>query len=174
MLSHALELDPARYKAGQSVFVRAVARDRRQIDLPELKLGPQESATPWQQIRLVASEAKAKADLAQLESLRTALAKILQDQLRARAAAAGLTQARDGSRGRQAGRATSAGSRWACRRRPTAVIASIGSTDDADRLTIKRVVSKLAFGEMVQAVRQAEALEHVRCRDRAGPGPRPS
>ena len=44
----------------------------------------------------------------------------------------------------------------------TAVIESIGSTDEPDRLTIKRVVSKLALGEMVQAVRQAEALEHVR------------
>ena len=56
----------------------------------------------------------------------------------------------------------------------TAVIESIGSTDDADRLTIKRVVSKLAFGEMVQAVRQAEVLEHVQVRHRARPRPRPS
>ena len=90
VLNHALELDPAHFKAGQTVWVRALARDRRQLDLPELKLGPQESATPWQQIHIVASEAKAKAELAQLESLHTALAKILQNQLRARAAAAGL------------------------------------------------------------------------------------
>ena len=131
VLSHALELDPARFKAGQTVCVRAVARDRRQIDLPELKLGPQESATPWQPIHLVAAEAKAKAELAQLESLRTALAKILQDQLRARAAAAGLPRLADGSRGRQARRPTSGASRWACRRPPTAVI-------DVDRLDRRR------------------------------------
>ena len=56
------------FKAGQTVWVRAVAQDRRQLDLPELKLGPQESATPWQQIHIVASETKAKADMAQLEA----------------------------------------------------------------------------------------------------------
>ena len=152
---------PAVAKAGQTVWVRAVARDRRQLDLPDLKLGPQESATPWLPIHIVASEAKAKAELAQLESLRTALAKILQDQLRARAAAAGLprlaTEAEAGKvatdiRGQQVG----------VQKAATAVIASIGATDEPDRLTIKRVVSKLALGEMVQAVRQAEALEHVR------------
>ena len=91
-------------QAGQTVWVRAVARDRRQIDLPDLKLGPQESATPWQPIHIVASEAKAKAELAQLESLHTALAKILQDQLRARVAAAGLPRLTTASRGRQARR----------------------------------------------------------------------
>ena len=161
VLSHTLELDPARYKAGQSVFVRAVARDRRQIDLPELKLGPQESATPWQQIRLVASEEKVKGDLAQLESLRTALAKILQDQLRARASAAGLTKAATESEiSRQA--EDLRGQQVNVQKATAAVVASIGSTDDADRLTIKRVASKLAFGEMVQAVRQAEALTQVK------------
>ena len=118
VLSHALELDPARFKPGQTVWVRAVARDRRQIDLPDLKLGPQESATPWQQIHIVAAEAKAKAELAQLDSLHTALAKILQDQLRARAAAAGLTQARLRRPRPASSPATSAASRWPCRRRP--------------------------------------------------------
>ena len=116
MLSHALELDPARSKAGQTVWVRAVARDRRQLDLPDLKLGPQESATPWLPIHLVASEAKAKAELAQLESLRAALAKILQDQLRARAAAAGLTRLSTEAEAGKAGRRDPRASRWACRR----------------------------------------------------------
>ena len=79
VLDHPLELDPRAMKAGQTVWVRAVAQDRRQLELPELRLGPQESATPWQQIHIVATEAKAKVELAQLESLRTALARILQD-----------------------------------------------------------------------------------------------
>ena len=43
----------------------------------------------------------------------------------------------------------------------TTVIESIGATGDADRLIIKRVLNKLAYGEMIQAVRQAESLEHV-------------
>ena len=128
-------------KAGQTVWVRAVAQDRRQLDLPELKLGPQESATPWQQIHIVAAEAKAKADLAQLESLRTALARILQDQLRARAAAAGLprssTEAEAGTLA-----ADIRGQQLAVQKAATAVIESIGATDDPERLTIKRVVEQ--------------------------------
>ncbi len=161
VLEHPLELDPKTVKAGQTVWVRAVALDRRQLELPELKLGPQESATPWQQIHIVATEAKAKTDLAALESLRTALARILQDQLRARAAAAGLpkstTEAEAGPLA-----ADIRGQQLAVQKAATAVTESIGSTDDTDRLTIKRVVSKLAFGEMIQAIRQAEATQQFK------------
>ena len=161
VLEHSLELDPRAMKAGQTVWVRAVAQDRRQLELPELRLGPQESATPWQQIHIVATEAKAKVELAQLESLRTALARILQDQLRARAAAAGLprssTEAEAGTLA-----ADIRGQQLAVQKAATAVTELIGATEDPERLTIKRVVGKLAFGEMVQALRQAEALQQVK------------
>ncbi|MGA2702887.1 MAG: hypothetical protein ABSH35_17560 [Isosphaeraceae bacterium] len=161
VLDHPLELDPKAVKAGQTVWVRAVAQDRRQLELPELKLGPQESATPWQQIHIVAAEAKAKVELAQLESLRTALARILQDQLRARAAAAGLprssTEAEAGTLA-----ALIRGQQLAVQQAATAVTELIGATEDPERLTIKRVVGKLAFSEMIQALRQAEALQQVK------------
>ena len=161
VLDHPLVLDPRAMKAGQTVWVRAVAQDRRQLELPELRLGPQESATPWQQIHIVATEAKAKVELAQLESLRTALARILQDQLRARAATAGLprssTEAEAGTLA-----ADIRGQQLAVRKAATAVTELIGSTEDSERLTIKRVVSKLAFGEMIQALRQTEALQQVK------------
>jgi hypothetical protein len=161
VLDHPLELDSAQVKPGQTVWVRAVAQDRRQLDLPELKLGPQESATPWQQIHIVATEAKAKVELAQLESLRTALARILQDQLRARAASAGLSRS---STEAEAGTlaADIRGQQVAVQKAATTVMELIGSTEDPERLTIKRVVNKLAFGEMVQAVRQAETLQQVK------------
>ena len=161
VLDHPLELDPRAMKAGQTVWVRAVAQDRRQLELPELRLGPQESATPWQQIHIVATEAKAKVELAQLESLRTALARILQDQLRARAATAGLprssTEAEAGTLA-----ADIRGQQVAVQKAATAVTELIGSTEDPERLTIKRVVGKLAFGEMIQALRQAETLQQVK------------
>ena len=161
VLEHPLELDPKAVKAGQTVWVRAVAQDRRQLELPALKLGPQESATPWQQIHIVATEAKAKVELAQLESLRTALAQILQDQLRARAAAAGLPRSStEAAAGTLA--ALIRGQQLAVQKAATAVTESIGSTEDPERLTIKRVVGKLAFGEMIQALRQAEALQQVK------------
>ncbi len=161
VLDHPLELDPRAMKAGQTVWVRAVAQDRRQLELPELRLGPQESATPWQQIHIVATEAEAKVELAQLESLRTALARILQNQLRARAAAAGLprssTEAEAGTLA-----ADIRGQQVAVQKAATAVTELIGSTEDPERLTIKRVVGKLAFGEMIQALRQAETLQQVK------------
>ena len=115
VLEHPLELDPRAIKAGQTVWVRAVAQDRRQLELPELKLGPQESATPWQQIHIVATEAKAKVELAQLESLRTALARILQDQLRAGPPRPVCPGARRRPRPARLP-PTSAASSWPCRR----------------------------------------------------------
>ena len=161
VLEHPLELDPKVVKTGQTVWVRAVAQDRRQLELPELKLGPQDSATAWQPIHIVATEAKAKVDLAQLESLRTALARILQDQLRARAAAAGLPRsATEAEAGTLA--ADIRGQQLALQKAATVVTELIGPTEEPERLTIKRVVGKLAFGEMIQALRQAEALQQVK------------
>ncbi len=159
LLSHALALDPARFKAGQTVWVRAVAEDRRRIDLSDRKLGPQQSATPWQAIQIEAPEVKAKADAAQLDALRTAMAKILQDQLHARAAAAGFNKL--GSEGEAGTLAADLRGRQAAIQKATAaMVESIGTTDDPDRLVIRRVAGKLATGEMVRAIRQAEAMEH--------------
>jgi hypothetical protein len=161
VLNHMLDLDSAGVKAGQTIWVRAIARDRRSIDLPELKLGPQESATPWQAIHIVASDAKAKAELAQLDSLRTALTKILQEQLKARAAAVGLPKLSTVAEAAKLA-ADLHDQQTAIQKATTGVVDSMGSSDEPERLTIKRVVSKLALGEMVQAVRQSEALEQVR------------
>jgi hypothetical protein len=160
VLSQALDLDPARFPPGQTVWVRAVAHDRRRLDLPGRQLGPQEAATPWQPISIVAVEAKTRADLARLDGLHTALAGILQEQLRARAAAAGLARLTTAAEAGQSARDLR-GRQVAVQQAATAVIASISKTDDPDRLTIKRVVNQLASCDMVRAVRQAEALEHV-------------
>ncbi|MGO9465274.1 MAG: hypothetical protein ACLQVF_14115 [Isosphaeraceae bacterium] len=160
VLNHALDLDRGRFQPGQTVWVRAVAQDRRRIELPDLKLGPQESATPWQAIHIVASEAKAKVDLAQLESLHTALAQILKDQLRARVAAGGLAKRTDlAEAGKLAGEVRAV--QTSVQKAAVAVVDSIGPSDDPERVTIKRVVNKLAYGDMIHAVRQAEGLEHV-------------
>jgi hypothetical protein len=160
VLGHALDLSSSEFKAGQTVWVRGVARDRRRIERPGLALGPQESATSWQAIHLVASEAKAKAELALLESLRAALAKVLQDQLRARAATAALARL-PGEADPAKPAAEVRKQQAAVQQATVAVVESIKSTDEAEEATIKRVASKLAYGGMVQAIRQAEALERV-------------
>ncbi len=159
--SQNLALDAARVKPGQTVWVRAVARDTRNVKLPELELGPQESASPWLPIHLVAAENKAKADLAQLESLRTALARILQDQLRARAETAGLP--RSGTDAEAGSHATALRSQQVGIQKASAVLVeAIAATGDADTVDIKRALGKLAFGAMVQAIRQAELLQQVK------------
>jgi hypothetical protein len=161
VLSHSLDLPADRFQPGQTVWVRAVARDRRHVELPELKLDPQEAATAWLPIRIVASETRVKAELTQLESLHTALARILQDQLRARTDATRLPRlAPDADPAKPA---TDLRQRQtAVQKSAVAVIESIGSVEETEQLTIKRVVSNLAYGEMVQAVRQAEAVEQVK------------
>ena len=55
---------------------------------PVVNLQPQEDATPWHQVHILAPEAKSAAELAQLESLREAIGKILREQVQARVAAA--------------------------------------------------------------------------------------
>jgi hypothetical protein len=159
MLSHELAL--GEFKTGQTVWVRGVAKDRRRIERPELQLGPQESATFWTAIHLVASEAKTKAELAQLESLRTLLARILQDQLRAQAAVLAITKL-TGESDPANPSAEIRGQQAAVQQATVAVVESIKGGDEAEALTIKRVAGKLAYGEMVQAIRQAEALERVK------------
>ncbi|MHB1556141.1 MAG: hypothetical protein ACYC61_01545 [Isosphaeraceae bacterium] len=160
LLSHALDIAPAQFKAGQTIWVRAVAQDRRRIDRPDRKLEPQESVTPWQAIQVEAAEDRTRAEAVQLEALHTRLAKILQDQLRARAAAAGFGRLdSEGEAGKLAGDVR--GQQAVVQKATAAVVDLIGTTDDPDRLVVKRVAAKLSNGEMIQAIRQAEALEHV-------------
>lgn len=157
VLLHQLPVDPAKVKAGQVLQVRAVARDRRVMDVPGLKLGPQETASAWCSIRVVAPEAKASADLARLDSLRAGVARILTEQIRARVLTIGLPKlpTRDG----QAQLATTiAAGQVAIQKESVALVESVGPTYDEGALTVKKVVNKLAYGEMLQAVRQAETL----------------
>lgn len=156
-LTHPLALSPTVYKPGSVVRVRAVARDRRDVQIGPAHLAPQETATPWHKIRLIAPEAKATADLARLDSLRAEVARIFQAQVQARVLGGGIARAA----GIDAARAFASD----VRDRQTSIQAdavklvnAVGKTDDDDDLTIKNVVNKLAFGEMLEAVRQAEAL----------------
>ena len=82
MRRHALELKPEVVKPGQTVLIRAVAWDKRVINDWGLDLRPQETASGWHAIKIVAGDAKSSATLEQLESLRGAILKILEKQIR--------------------------------------------------------------------------------------------
>jgi hypothetical protein len=164
VLRHELTLQKKQFKQGEVVLLRAVAQDRRRLELNEpgiqAKLAPQETTTPWLKVRLIAPEAQAARSLTQLDALRTALFKILTQQIQARTLSPGIGQAKtlEGSRALAAEvRQKQAGIQKAT----TAVVQSIGQAEDAARLVIKRAANKLALGEMLEAVKQAEALGRV-------------
>ena len=67
---HLLKLKAEIVKPGQTVLIRAVAWDRRAISDWGLELGPQESASGWHAVKIVAEDAKPAAALEQLDKLR--------------------------------------------------------------------------------------------------------
>jgi hypothetical protein len=165
LLHHTLTLDRARFKPGEPLLVRAVALDRRDLDTrasgQPVHLGPQESATPWLGLKLTAPEVRAAADLAQLDSLRAALLKILAQQVSARNMAAGIPrQKTPGEASRLAGEVQ--GQQAAIQKATAAVVELAGKTDDPHRQALKHAAAKLALGDMLPAIRQAAVLQQVR------------
>lgn len=161
---HVLELKPETVKPGQTVLIRAVVWDKRAISDWALNLRPQESASGWHAVKVVAEDAKSSAALQQLESLRAAIWKILEKQIRARAIAGGLLFKGEGGR-RKAEESNPLQTAAEIRTQQIEVqkgsvdlVNSIGQTDRRERLSIKRVLNTLAFGDMLQAVGRCDAL----------------
>jgi len=155
-----LVLDPAKFKPGQSALVRAVVRDGRALELLGQKLGPQEASTPWHRVRVMAMATKASADLARLDALRAELLRLLQEQVLARARAAEVpklatredtTRIADEVLRRQVG----------VQKRAVALVDSRDPGAAEETRTVKRVVNKLAYGDMLAAVHQAEGLAQL-------------
>ncbi|HEY4761083.1 MAG TPA: hypothetical protein VIH42_10935, partial [Thermoguttaceae bacterium] len=152
-----LDLAPEKVQLGQTVLVRAVVWDNRSVDNWGLNLKPQEAATGWHVIRIIAEDAKNSAALKQIESLRDAVWKILEKQIRTRVAAPGILKTVQLSeriaitndvRTQQIGIQKSA----------VEAINSISQTDFEERQTIKRALNGLAFGEMLAAVQKCDVL----------------
>lgn len=154
---HRLELDPAQIKPGQAVLIRAVARDGRTYSELGRNLRPQETASGWHTIRMVPQQNQSAAALEQLDRLRRAIWKILEKQIRARVDAA-LIPAKEPL----AQRADTAGgvrtSQIEIQKASIGLVESIGQTDRQERLAVKRVLNRLALGEMLRAVRQCDEL----------------
>jgi hypothetical protein len=160
LLHHSMPLEKARFQPGEVFLFRAVAQDRRRLEIEvagrKQTLLPQETATPWQEIKLISSQAKSAAELAQLDQLRAALGKILAQQVKARVAAGGLRQSPADEPRRIAAEVQVM--QTAIQKATVAVADSIGRTEDTYRLDVKHAASKLGLGDMLTAIRQAEAL----------------
>ena len=165
LLNHRLTLPADKAKPGDTVKVRAVAVDKRFISAWGLQLRPQETAGPWHSIRLVAEAAQLQAALERLDSLRGTIFKILERQIAARVKAASVVE-RPQAAERTATAADVRSEQVAIQKAGMAVAASIRDVDTEERLAIKRAMNGLAVGEMVEAVRQCDAL--VKIKDAAG------
>ena len=186
-----LKLDPKAIKPGQTIFLRAVAADRRSINDWGLDLKPQETIGSWTPVKIIAEEAASAAVLEQLDGLRGAIAKILERQVSARVAAGSLggksslkdgataglpnsaaqTQSPhpnhlpkgEGTDSSSASRATIVadvrGRQIDIQKTTAELVASIGATDREERRTIRRVLNRLAIGDMLTAVARCDDLQ---------------
>ena len=152
---YALSLKPGVVKVGQTVLVRAVAWDRRMISDWGLDLKPQESASGWQAIKIIAPEAESSALLEQLESLRGVIWKLLEKQVAARTAAGAMVHARGMT---QAAVADVRARQIDIQKSTVELAGSIAPSNRQEQLAIKRALSALAFGEMLQAVAHCDEL----------------
>ncbi|MBN2021967.1 MAG: hypothetical protein JW809_04170 [Pirellulales bacterium] len=167
LVRHALALDAQQAPPGATVLVRAVAWDRRRIDMGRsgLRLEPQEAASPWHAVRIVAPQDEAEAALARLDNVRTAIYKILLAQIRAQSDAAKIARTnRPDAAALLAERVRT--QQVDLRQATVAVVKSLAAAESDEERTIRQVLSGLAEGDMVEAVRQCDAL--VRVRDPAG------
>jgi hypothetical protein len=176
-----LQLKPDAVKPGQTVFLRAVAWDKRIVSDWGLDLKPQETAGTWHAVKIVAKDAEAASSVEQLDRLRRAIFELLEKQIHARATAGTIAARGQGPGGRgptpeplnpqipkspnplakdqRAGVVTEIRTRQIEIQKTADELAkSIAPADHKERLTIKRVLAGLAFGDMIEAVALCDAL----------------
>ncbi len=164
---HVLELSKDIVEPGQTVLVRAVAWDQRAM--PGWGLPPEvqkkgKAATGWHSIRVVAEEAKTSAALEQLDSLRAAIWKVLEKQIRARVRTACIAKASQVAD--RASLATNVREQQIDIQKATIeLVQGIGKTEQSERVIIKRILNKLAFGDMLRAVQQCDDLLKLQAAD---------
>ena len=154
---HRLELDPGQIGPGQTLLVRAVARDRRAFSGLGRNEGPQKTESPWHTVRIVPQEEKSAKALEQLDQLRRAIFKILENQIRARVRAALILRQQQPTQRTDAATAVRT-LQIEIQKAAADLVESIGQTQRQERSVIKRVLNTLAMGEMLRAVRHCDEL----------------
>jgi hypothetical protein len=157
LLQHRLELPAGKIKDGDTVLVRAVAWDTRDISDWGLDLKPQQTASAWASIRVVAEEKKVAATLEQLDGLRASIRKILEMQFGARNRTVKIPLEKEVAKAT----ATAGEVRQTqtdVQKSSIDLVKTIPAKDTDERAAIKRVLNQLAFNEMLEAVQQCEEL----------------
>ena len=153
---HKVSLKPLGVEPGQTILFRAVAQDRRKFEQWGLHLKPQEAASAWHAVRIIATESRAAAALEQIENLRAGLWKIFEKQTRSRMQTAEILKRPAAEQAQLAGDVRA--QQIEILKASVALVKTIGAATDEDRVAIKRVLGKLSVGEMVEAVRQCDGI----------------
>lgn len=164
VFSHDFMLEKKRFKAGETILLRALAQDRRQLMIEHLgekvELKPQETASRWQPLRIISADDQAKSDLARMDSLRAGLWKILQLQMQTRIVTAKLGREKSLDAARPM--ITDVQQRQTDIQKATVgFVASIKANEDAEQIALKQAGNKLALGDMLLAVKQAGELQRI-------------
>lgn len=173
-VDYELILDPARFKPGQSVLIRAVAWDKRSLAKFGLDLRPQQAVSAWHTIQIISGEAKVTAELKELENLRAAIFRILEEQIRAKAETLNLASSAAQNPAAVEGGLRNIRTRQVSIHSSTnEVVQAIKSDDSEERLTIKRILNNLAVNEMLEAVRECDRLAKLADRAKLAEESRP-
>ena len=154
---HRLELPAEKVQAGQTVMVRAVTWDGRNIARGGLDLMPQEATSAWHTVRLVDGQAQVSEALEQLDSVRGGIYRILEKQVRARAQSAEILK--------EELVADRLGIAEAVRKKQVeiqkdaiALVKALGKAEAPDKAAVRRVMNSLSFGDMLSAVQLCDHM----------------
>jgi hypothetical protein len=166
---YALTLKPETVKPGQTVLIRAVAGDNRSLNDWGLNLKSQETPCGWHTIAIVDENAKANDAVRQIEGLRTALWQLLEKQLHSQIALLNALK-KEPLPKRQEGVGDVRGQQVDIQKTTTSLLSSIGSSDQPENRVIKRTLSALAAGDMLQAVSCCDDLLKLTSPESFAPG----
>ena len=160
VLNDQMRLDPDLVQPGQTVRVRAVVWDRRDVSDWDLDLRPQQTASPWHVIRLVDRQQEVAQAQKQWEGIRTAIMKILETQVRARVKTANLP------RREQPAQATALAAEVRAhqvdvQKSTLALAERLDKAEQEEQRAIRRVLGALAVGHMLDAVKQCDGLVKI-------------
>lgn len=142
---------------GNTVYVRAVAWDKRRFTDFGLDLGPQESASGWKAIEIVDEQEAVDQTLAKLDNLRGEVFKILEKQIRAQAHNA-LIARRDTVEDARLLATSVRAMQVDIQKSSIELVKAIDDTERRERLAIKSALNALAFGDMIEAVQLGDQL----------------
>ncbi len=164
-LQHKLALDPGRFRSGDSILVRAVAVDGRQLSMNQIQLAPQESVSPWVRITLISPQQEAAETMSRMESVTAQLWDILQTQIRARIATAELSRQSDFENALELA-ADIAKKQIRVQTRTVQLAKSLGSETGAEAAEWKQSLGQLASNQMLRAAQQSRCGRSGETRER--------